>query len=97
MHVDTACTAEGETLRVHVCLLARDRSIPLQLDARIRRVGGELKIEAATWARHRELGLTRSPLGMIPSDSELRVVGYLIPATEASATSILDGAVTSTP
>jgi len=34
---------------------------------------------------------------MIPSDSELRVVGYLIPATEASATSILDGAVTSTP
>lgn len=86
---------EGETLRVHGYLLARDRSIPLQLDVRIRRADGELEIEARTRARHRELGLTWSPLGMIRSDSELRVSGYLVPATEASAASMLDGAVAS--
>jgi polyisoprenoid-binding protein YceI len=80
---------QGETLRVHGHLLARDRSIPLQLDARIHRAGGELKIEATTRARHHELGLTWSPLRMIRPDSELRVAGYLVPAAEASAYSFL--------
>jgi hypothetical protein len=61
-------------------LFARDQSIPLELDARVRRVGGELKIEAAAPAQHQELGMTWSPLGMIRPHSELIVRGHLVPA-----------------
>jgi polyisoprenoid-binding protein YceI len=68
----------GDTLRVHGHLFARDQSIPLDLDAQVRRVQDELNIEAATTAKHRELGMTWSPLGMIAPRSELRVEGYLI-------------------
>jgi polyisoprenoid-binding protein YceI len=67
------------TLNVRGRLFARDQSIPLQLDAQVRRVDGEVKIEAATTAAHSELGMTWSPLGMIPPRSELRVEGYLVP------------------
>ena len=66
-------------------LFARDRSIPLELDARVRRVDGELEIEAATSAPHRELGMTWNPLRMIPPRTELHVTGYLVPTTEQAA------------
>jgi polyisoprenoid-binding protein YceI len=69
----------GDTLRVRGRLCARDRSIPLELDAEVRRGDGELEIEAATTALHRELGMTFSPLGMIPPRSELIVKAHLIP------------------
>jgi polyisoprenoid-binding protein YceI len=72
----------GDTLSVRGSLFARDRSIPLELEARIRRAGGELEIDAATSARHRELGMTWSPLGMIPPRSELQVTGFLVPTDE---------------
>jgi hypothetical protein len=67
-------------LKVRGRLFARDQSIPLELDAHIRRIDGGLEIEAATTARHRELGMSWSPLGMIPPRSELLVKGYLVPA-----------------
>ena len=76
---------QGDTLRVRGRLFARDRSIPLELDARVRRHGAELEIEAATSAPHRELGMTWSPRGMIPPRSELLVTGYLVPATDVAA------------
>jgi YceI-like domain len=54
----------------------------LELEAQLREVAEGLEIEAATGAAHRELGMTWSPLGMIPSRSELRVTGRLKPPTE---------------
>ena len=49
------------------------------------RVRGELEIEAAASAPHRELGMTWNPLGMIPPHSELHVTGYLVPTTAQAA------------
>jgi polyisoprenoid-binding protein YceI len=72
---------DDDTLRVRGRLFARDQSILLELDAHIRRIGHGLEIEAATTARHVELGMSWSPLRMIPPRSELLVKGYLVPAT----------------
>lgn len=76
---------QGKTVKVRGQLSARGRSIPVQLDARVREVGGELEIEAATTARHRELGMTWSPLRMIRPRSELTVKARLIPSTDSAA------------
>jgi polyisoprenoid-binding protein YceI len=73
---------QGDTLKVRGRLSARDQSTPLELEAKLRRIDGELVIEAATSAAHRELGMTWSPLGMISPRSDLAVKGYLLPATE---------------
>jgi polyisoprenoid-binding protein YceI len=78
--VSDSVALEGDTLTVRGSLSARDRSIPLELAARARRVGDELEIEAATSAPHRDLGMTWSPLRMIRPRSELRVSGHLVPA-----------------
>jgi polyisoprenoid-binding protein YceI len=65
--VSDSAVLQGDVLRVRGRLLARDRSIPLELDARIHEADGELEIEATTIAPHRVLGLSWSPLGMIPA------------------------------
>jgi len=75
----------GDTLTVRGRLSARGRSIPLDLEAHIRQVGGELEIEAAATAPHRQLGMTYSPLGMIRPRSELFVKARLMPATDTAA------------
>ena len=67
-----------DALTVRGRLSARGRSIPLELEAQIRRVDGELEIEAVTTAAHPELGMTYSPLGMIRPRTELFVNAYLI-------------------
>jgi polyisoprenoid-binding protein YceI len=77
--VSESVVLDDETLRVRGRLLARERSVALELDARVRRVGNELQIEASTSAPHRELGMTWSPLGMIRSGSQLLVTGHLVP------------------
>ena len=69
---------QGETLKVRGRLSARDRSIPVELDAHIREAGGELEVEAATTAPHRELGMTWSPLRMIRPRARLVVKAHLI-------------------
>jgi polyisoprenoid-binding protein YceI len=76
---------EGDALKVRGSLHARGRSIPLELDAEVRLSDGELEIEAATTATHRDLGMTWSPAGMIPPLSKLFVKGYLIPVPEPGA------------
>ncbi len=76
---------QGDTLKVQGRLLVREQSIPVELDGRIRRAGAELEIEAATSAPHRELGMTWSPLGMIPPRSELVVAGHLVRTTDGAA------------
>ena len=79
LFVSDSVDLHGDTLKVRGQLSARDRSIPLELDAQVRQVDGELEIEAATTAPHRELGMTFSPLGMIRPRSELIVRAHLIP------------------
>jgi polyisoprenoid-binding protein YceI len=76
---------QGDTLKVRGRLSARGRSIPVELEAQVRQVDGELDIEAATTAPHRELGMTWSPLGMIPPRSELFVKAHLVPNTDPPA------------
>ena len=79
--VSDSVVQDDYTLKVRGRLFARDRSIPLALDAHMRRIDSGLEIEAATIALHRELGMNWSPLRMIPPRSELLVKGYLVPAT----------------
>lgn len=76
---------QGDTLKVRGQLSARDRSIPVQLDAKVRDVGGELEIEAATAAPHRELGMTWSPLRMISARTEVSVKAHLVPDQSLAA------------
>jgi hypothetical protein len=64
-------------------LSAREHSIPLELGVEVREIDGELEVEAATTAPHRELGMTWSPLGTVSPVSELTVRGYLVPDTHA--------------
>ena len=73
-----------DTLEVRGRLSARGHSIPLALEAQVRRIDGELHIEAVTSALHRQLGMTWNPLGMIPSRSELFVKGHLVPNTNTA-------------
>ena len=80
--VSESIAPQGDGLKVRGRLFARDQSIPLELDAHVRQIDAGLEIEAATRAPHRELGMTWSPLGMIPPRSELLVNGYLMPNTE---------------
>src|SRR3954451_23415478 len=69
---------DGDTLRVQGELHAAGRQIPLQLDATVREIDGELEIEAVTEADHRELGMTWSPLGILRAPSKLIVRGRLV-------------------
>src|SRR3954471_12352452 len=73
-----SATLDGDTLTVHGQLHAAGRQIPLQLDARVREVDGELEIEAVTEADQRELGMTWSPLGILRAPSKLIVRGRLV-------------------
>jgi polyisoprenoid-binding protein YceI len=74
---------EGERLHVDGRLQAAGSSIPLGLDATLRKVGDELEVQASTTVDHRELGMTWSPLGMMRTPSRLLVTGRLTPATRA--------------
>jgi polyisoprenoid-binding protein YceI len=76
--VSDMATLEGERLQVRGRLHAAGKSIPLELDARLRRVGDELEIDARTNADHRKLGMSHGSLGMIPTPSELIVHGRLV-------------------
>ena len=77
--VSESVVPQDGTLTVRGSLFARGRSIPLELDAEVRRVGEELGIKAATSAPHRELGMTWNRLGSVGSSSKLLISGYLVP------------------
>jgi polyisoprenoid-binding protein YceI len=76
--VSDSVTQEGERLKVSGRLHAAGKSLPLEFDARVRRVGDELEVEARTSADQRELGMSHGLLGMIPTPSELIVHGRLV-------------------
>ena len=83
--VSDSVELQGDTLKVHGRLSARDRSIPVELDAEVHEANGEIEIEAATTAPHRELGMKYSPLGMIPPRCTLVVKAHLIPDAPRAA------------
>ena len=77
-------TLAGDTLKVRGQLHAAGRSIPLDIDATVREVDGELEVEASALADHRELGMTWSPLGIMRAPSKLIVRGRLVPKENQS-------------
>lgn len=77
-------TLAGDTLKVSGRLHAAGRSIPLDVDAAVREVDGELEVEASALADHRKLGMTWSPLGIMRAPSKLIVRGRLVPKENQS-------------
>jgi polyisoprenoid-binding protein YceI len=75
--VSETAVLNGDTLKVSGRLHAAGKSLPLELDATVGTVDGDLQIEAITHAAHRELGMTWSPLGMARPISKLIVRGQL--------------------
>jgi polyisoprenoid-binding protein YceI len=69
----------ADTLKVRGQLHAAGHSIPLDIDAAVRDVDGELEVEAGALADHRKLGMTWSPLGIMRAPSRLIVRGRLVP------------------
>ena len=76
--VSDSATLDGERLTVSGRLYAAGKSMPLNLDASLRRAGDELEVQARTSADHRKLGMIHSPLAMIRTPSELIVHGRLV-------------------
>jgi polyisoprenoid-binding protein YceI len=73
-----AAELEGERLMVRGQLHAHGYSTPIELEARVRRVGDELEVDTTTEVDQHELGMTHSPLGMIRTPSQLIVHGRLL-------------------
>ena len=76
--VSESATLDGERLHTRGRLHARGSSIPLEVDATLRRVGDDLEIEAATEADHRQLGMTWNRMSMIRTPTKLVVTGRLV-------------------
>lgn len=76
--VADSAALEGERLKVRGRLEARGNTMALELEARLRRVGDELEVDARTFADQRELGMSHGALGMIRKPSELVVRGRLV-------------------
>jgi polyisoprenoid-binding protein YceI len=74
----SSATADGDSLKVRGQLDAAGKQIPLELDAAVRVVDGELEVEAVTYADQRQLGMTWSPLGLVRAPSKLTVRARLI-------------------
>ena len=76
--VSQSAALEGERLKVRGLLHARGASVPLAIDATLRRAGDELEIEAVTLADHQQLGMTWNLLGVLRTPSKLIVRGGLV-------------------
>jgi polyisoprenoid-binding protein YceI len=76
--VSERAVLEGDRLAARGHLHARGASIPLDIEATLRRCGRELEVEVVTVADHRRLGMTWNLLGMLRAPSTLIVKGRLI-------------------
>jgi polyisoprenoid-binding protein YceI len=76
--VSESAVLDGERLTVRGRLHARGTSIPLSLEATLRRSGDDLELEAVTEADRRRLGMTWNLLGSVGSTSTLTVKGRLV-------------------
>jgi polyisoprenoid-binding protein YceI len=74
----SSATADGDSLKVRGQLDAAGKQIPVELDAAVRVVDGELEVEAVTYADQRQLGMTWSPLRMLRAPSKLIVRARLM-------------------
>jgi polyisoprenoid-binding protein YceI len=75
-----AATLNGDTLKARGQLFAAGKQVPLDVDATITPVGDEFEIEASALADHRELGMLKSPMGIMRAPSKLIVRGRLVRA-----------------
>ncbi len=73
-----SASLSGERLKVHGRLHAGGKSMPLDLEATLRRVGDELEVEAVTEADQGQLGMSSGQLGMIRTPAKLVVKGRLV-------------------
>lgn len=76
-------TLQGDRLKLSGQLQAAGRSVPIEIEATLRSVDGELEIEATTIVDQRELGMTWSPMGITRTPSTLIVSGRLVPVRAA--------------
>lgn len=73
-----SATLDGGRLVVRGRLDAAGGSVPLELEARLRRDGGEFEVETSTAVDQRALGMTWSPFGLTRAPSRLIVKGRLV-------------------
>jgi polyisoprenoid-binding protein YceI len=76
--VSDSVRLDGQRLTVSGHLFAAGESMPLDVEARLRRVGGELEVDATASADQFEYGMSHGMLGMIRTPSELIVRGRLV-------------------
>jgi polyisoprenoid-binding protein YceI len=76
--VSDHATLDGEKLTVSGKLYAAGKSIPLDVDATLRAVGGELEVDGTASADQFGLAMSHGMLGMIRTPSELIVRGRLV-------------------
>jgi polyisoprenoid-binding protein YceI len=74
---EAAALSDGR-LVVRGQLAARGASMPLSVEATLRRVGDELEVEAVTVAGHDQLGMTWNKMGLLGTASTLIVKGRLV-------------------
>jgi len=74
---------EGERLSVRGRLHAGGASMPLDIDATLRRAGNELEVDAVTDADQHQLGMTLKLMGTLGTPSRLVVKGRLVRDTAA--------------
>jgi len=76
--VSDSTTLSGERLNARGRLYAAGHSIPLDVEASVQRVDGELQVDSRTYADYYKLGMSRGALGMIRTPSELIVQARLV-------------------
>jgi len=81
-YVSDSARLDGERLTVSGRLYAAGKSIPLEVDATLRPVDGELGVDATASADQFALGMSHGMLGMIRTPSELIVRGRLVRDSE---------------
>lgn len=83
--VSDSVRLDGERLTVSGHLHAAGKSLPVDVDATLRRVDGELEVHATASADQFELGMSHGALGMIRTPSELIVHGRVVRAADSPA------------
>lgn len=81
--VSDSARLDGERLTVSGHLYAAGKSMPLDLDAALRRVDGEFEVDASVSADQFELGMSHGAFGTIRTPSELIVRGRLVRAADS--------------
>jgi polyisoprenoid-binding protein YceI len=75
-----AATLDGDRLTARGLLHVTDKNIPLDVDAIVTPVADGFEIEANALGDHRELGMTRNPMGLMRAPTRLIVRGRLVRA-----------------